>query len=276
VRIVLPLFIAVYASSERCRLDPGNPGGCVNPFNAGYSGSLTLAEFNALAAAVFGRSVPLHTVRPSAPVLAVLPFSLDLVSAAARSRVMNPGGPLGGFSSPVLLNDVNDPRAGVVNDPFGTGELAGVAAGAFLNGDFGGVDTNNIHAQYVVELGFRPVSLYQNPPVPSPLPTGLGSDADGDGVPDATDNCRFVRNPSQADASGDGVGDACQCGDVDGNGLVNTVDALRIARGEVPGSDPKCDVTGDTFCNSVDALRIARGEVLPGSAAQRCAAYTGQ
>jgi hypothetical protein len=44
-------------------------------------------------------------------------------------------------------------------------------------------------------------------------------------------------------------------------------------------SDPnfsKCDVTGDTFCNSVDALRIARGEVVPGSAAQLCTAYTGQ
>ena len=37
-------------------------------------------------------------------------------------------------------------------------------------------------------------------------PTG---DSDGDGVPDASDNCPNTPNPSQADADGDGVGDAC-------------------------------------------------------------------
>ena len=34
-------------------------------------------------------------------------------------------------------------------------------------------------------------------------------DADNDGVPDAIDNCRNVRNGDQADADGDGVGDVC-------------------------------------------------------------------
>lgn len=38
---------------------------------------------------------------------------------------------------------------------------------------------------------------------------GGGSDADGDGVADAADNCPHVANPDQADADGDGVGDAC-------------------------------------------------------------------
>ena len=38
---------------------------------------------------------------------------------------------------------------------------------------------------------------------------GGSSDTDGDGVPDATDNCPNVSNPSQADTDGDGIGDAC-------------------------------------------------------------------
>jgi uncharacterized repeat protein (TIGR01451 family) len=39
---------------------------------------------------------------------------------------------------------------------------------------------------------------------------GLGStDYDGDGVLNTIDNCRLIYNPDQADADGDGVGDAC-------------------------------------------------------------------
>jgi Thrombospondin type 3 repeat len=37
----------------------------------------------------------------------------------------------------------------------------------------------------------------------------LPPDADGDGVPDALDNCPTTANPTQADADQDGVGDAC-------------------------------------------------------------------
>ena len=36
-------------------------------------------------------------------------------------------------------------------------------------------------------------------------------DADGDGKPDACDNCPGVPNPDQMDADGDGQGDACSC-----------------------------------------------------------------
>jgi PKD repeat protein len=35
-------------------------------------------------------------------------------------------------------------------------------------------------------------------------------DADGDGVPDGADNCPTVANPDQRDTGGDGVGDACE------------------------------------------------------------------
>ncbi|WP_438000312.1 thrombospondin type 3 repeat-containing protein [Sorangium sp. So ce185] len=36
-------------------------------------------------------------------------------------------------------------------------------------------------------------------------------DSDGDGVPNPTDNCPTVPNPTQADANDDGRGDACDC-----------------------------------------------------------------
>ena len=40
-------------------------------------------------------------------------------------------------------------------------------------------------------------------------------DGDGDGVPDAEDNCPSVYNPTQTDTDGDGLGDACDSDDDD-------------------------------------------------------------
>jgi len=72
------------------------------------------------------------------------------------------------------------------------------------------------------------------------------SDADGDGVPDAADDCPSVFNPVrpldggvQADADGDGLGDAC--------------DPCPLAAGSVvcPAPDP-ADVDGDGVPNALD------------------------
>src|SRR5215204_5434231 len=55
--------------------------------------------------------------------------------------------------------------------------------------------------------------------------TLLALDADGDYIPDAFDNCPDVQNPDQADADGDGIGDACPVFvDTDGDGIPDTSD----------------------------------------------------
>lgn len=103
-------------------------------------------------------------------------------------------------------------------------------------------------------------------------------DGDGDGVPDFIDNCLTVPNgpaqDDQADADGDGRGDACECGDVTHDGIVNTTDARLIQRcavGAIP-CDDRCDVTGEGSCSTTDARLIQRfavGEL--GKEALRCA-----
>lgn len=85
--------------------------------------------------------------------------------------------------------------------------------------------------------------------------TASAQDADGDGVPDPSDNCVYTANPDQLDVGGlqgfsaDGIGDACQCGDLNDDGSVDLLDAVLYQRG-LAGVTPtalspdKCSVIG--------------------------------
>lgn len=81
--------------------------------------------------------------------------------------------------------------------------------------------TRNIHDVVRVTLG-KTLSIrfrIDKPEQPAP------PDEDGDGTPDATDNCASVANADQLDTDGDGKGDACECTGV----VCDTPTACHIA-----------------------------------------------
>ena len=102
------------------------------------------------------------------------------------------------------------------------------------------------------------------------------ADADGDGVADADDNCPYAANPDQTDTGGvgplaaaDGIGDACQCGDVNGDGRVTGTDAVVIRRAflvppKATMTKPDlCDVGATAGCTQSDAVVIRRALLVP-------------
>ena len=72
------------------------------------------------------------------------------------------------------------------------------------------------------------------------------TDSDGDGIPDATDNCPTVPNPDQKDTDGDGIGDACDPDD-DNDTVPDTTDNCPL----VANPDQK-DTDGDGVGDACD------------------------
>jgi hypothetical protein len=122
----------------------------------------------------------------------------------------------------------------------------------------------------------------------------LDPDDDGDGVCDGAgtgggacsagpDNCPFVPNNSQTNSDPLPAGDACQCGDVNNDFVVDGLD-VQIARENLMGREvlsgdfhpERCNVIGTSGCGVDDVFvldRVAKG--LPVSLQNVCDAYSG-
>ena len=94
--------------------------------------------------------------------------------------------------SVIVVHGTGTPFDGVS----GTVQFVGTDFNAFL------VETNLVSTGNYGNLsGYWEFAPVEPPPPP---------DLDGDGIPDAEDNCPSLLNPDQVDANEDGVGDACQ------------------------------------------------------------------
>ena len=81
-------------------------------------------------------------------------------------------------------------------------------------------------------------------------------DADGDGIPDTTDNCLDIANADQRDTNNDGFGNRCDP-DFNNDGIVNFVDllAMQVAFFSTPASpawDEDIDLDGSGGINFAD------------------------
>jgi cysteine-rich repeat protein len=113
----------------------------------------------------------------------------------------------------------------------------------------------------------------------------VGLDTDGDTKPDSCDNCPYEPNADQGDTGGvgaatgaDGIGDACQCGDINDDGTVDdgdvtdyrdylaSPDALPLSL----AGERKCTTIGSqpSDCDVLDVTilrRVIQGpDLLPG------------
>ncbi len=121
-------------------------------------------------------------------------------------------------------------------------------AAATQEQDYEFVDANNNGGD-----GFKPADTGFVPPDMGDggaTDMAAGDDTDGDGVPDATDNCPETPNEDQTDTDGDGEGDACDA-DGDGDGVDDAVDNCPTTPNPIQ-ADVDRDGAGDECDDDAD------------------------
>ena len=121
--------------------------------------------------------------------------------------------------------------------------------------------------------------------------SGIPDDSDGDLRRDFEDNCVYVQNADQMDQGGfktgvaDGVGDMCQCGEGEANGIVDEngialnsdlTAMLDYLKGSPsPGFDvARCSLQNPSSCTIHDAALLDQAVGGGGPPANECTAFT--
>ena len=204
-------------------------------------------------------------------------------------------GELDYLDSDLLLHDLESGRTAVVDDDVAGRRLVSLEAPGSLLGDL------------LLEPGS--LVLFESSGAPDPQTaetfwrysptestatylaantdlTGDESDLDGDGIANASDNCPRAANSAQTDTDVDGLGDACECGDVDDDGRIDRpdVDLYRerladpVGRPFSPAGVAKCAVIGSASECEIRAVvvlrRVTISAPLPPGIAQVCSAAT--
>jgi len=96
-----------------------------------------------------------------------------------------------------------------------------------------------------------------------PAPLAPSADPDLDFLGNDCDNCPNYANPDQSDADADRRGDACECGDQDGDGLNTVADLVAINRAIFNPAlvTPLCDANYDGACDVTDIV-AANAEIF--------------
>ena len=90
----------------------------------------------------------------------------------------------------------------------------------------------------------------------------FSGDADVDGIEDEADNCPDYDNGDQLDTDKNGVGDACECGDANGDGYIHSSDVFALAMCIVQPASCTLDLTiadanNDGVLNYFDAYELS-------------------